>query len=405
MRNYKNIFRKGYLTLAIGLFLSPLTSMGLQTNQDQIPVSGDNLCFIEKDELILTEDTFLEADCIVSIDKVVLRAKLYTQGHYFNLTTHELIFEDGGEIAAFKDINLGKAKKGADGVIVPLVDKNKVTWDNLLQSHLGKICPLATVDSSDPYGVDVCKYIYSKKSKREERGFAVMSGMDGVQGKDGHQSPSPIFVIADIVSGVPRITGQGEDGQDGGDGGHGVQGLKGAKGRDAHRRCSKRKSVWSTPGGRGGMGANGGDGARGGKAGKAVPVVFIAGEITSRVELEDYIISSSGSKGRGGEPGLNGMPGPGGKGGRGDRNSGCGPKSRKAPKSANGASGPVNEYVAEFGKVGEDSGNDVVMTRELREEVKELWSKVISEKDEGGAKARYPYQIESGLSKFLYNQL
>ena len=89
------------------MYLLNITKMSLVsvsilfTNLAMAVQSSDNInsCFSGASEVVITEDTYLTKDCSITLDKLTLKAKLYTQGRYLNLVTHELAFEYGGELS------------------------------------------------------------------------------------------------------------------------------------------------------------------------------------------------------------------------------------------------------------------------------------------------------------------
>lgn len=258
--------------------------------------------------IIPKEGLQMTSPALLSVDEIILRGPLVTNGFPLQIDTLRLTFEVDGKIIAFdKPANIGSTgPKGAGAILNDTV--------------AGK-------------------------------GFLGEDGHTGGQGQDGHDDPGAIVVHAVETIGTPIIDGQGQQGGQGGQGGKGGRGGEGGQGTHGDVSCGGRDRQ-AGRGGQGGMGGKGGQGGNGGRAGRPVPVIFICGNAKS-IQAKS-IQTSPGLVGEKGNPGDPGDKGPGGKGGNGDSEK-CG-AFNSDPENVNpgppGFDGPEQKETLGFGHQG-----------------------------------------------------
>ncbi|MBC7692500.1 MAG: hypothetical protein H7222_12115 [Methylotenera sp.] len=217
----------------------------------------------------------------IHVDELVLKGPLITNGFKLVIDVQNLVFENGGNIVAFK----GPAEQGPLGKAGP---------DGETGEH-------GTNKSNNPHG-----------HKGHTPGKPGETGGDAQTGK---QDPGSITVIAANTSGQPVLDGTGQKGGKAGLGGKGGVGGRGGRGGQAETKCIGHNHS-AGRGGQAGTGGTGGMGGRGGDGGKAVQISFVQGELSTTPQ--PILISRPGSGGEPGDAGVGGEPGEAGEGGGGD---------------------------------------------------------------------------------------
>lgn len=172
-------------------------------------------------------------------------------------------------------------------------------------------------------------------------------GGDGANGTNGSDAHAQTIMIGSITGGYFRSIAKGGEGGDGGAGGPGGAGGKGGDGgrggNGAACKCGwQRLGEGGTGGasGSGGVGGEGGRGGNGGAGGKGASIaIIIPGHYYRRVKTYGGA-GGGGGAGRGGQGGMPGSSGKSGAGGEGGILTGCG-------RARDGSSGsPANPVAA-----------------------------------------------------------